>query len=42
VAEGIEEVSVLGGNGSTFDKNMKGQSSEELNCLWCHEEALKK
>jgi hypothetical protein len=33
VTEEIEEVSILVDNGSTLDKNMKGQSSEELNCL---------
>jgi hypothetical protein len=31
--EEIVEVSILLGNGSTLDKNTKGQSSEELNCL---------
>jgi hypothetical protein len=33
VTEEIEQVSIFVDNGSTLDKNMKGQSSEELNCL---------
>jgi hypothetical protein len=27
-------------NGSTLDNNMKGQGSEELNCLWYHDEEI--
>jgi hypothetical protein len=33
VTDEIEEVSILVGNGSMLGKNMKGQSSEELNYL---------
>jgi hypothetical protein len=42
VTEETEEVSIFGSNGSTLDKNMKGQSSKELNYLGYHEEELVK
>jgi hypothetical protein len=40
VTKGIEEVSILVGNGSTLNKNMKERDSIELNCLCYHDDEL--
>jgi hypothetical protein len=38
--EEIAEVSISVDNGSSLNKNTKGQGSKDLNCLWYNDEAL--